>query len=96
MPLLKKPWTPPLLALATLALAGCETLTSAPTKLDATAATALYRPIAASRRDTCETQRQVAEHNSRHETLTKGAPVAFKAACDLDQKGGAAKGARTS
>ena len=67
----------PLLLAATLALAGCSTPTGVTTKgaLDA------FKPIRASDQDTCETQVQVAEHNSRYDTLKEGKSVVYKAGC---------------
>ena len=62
------------------ALAGCGTLTPALTK---TGALDAFEPITASPRDTCPTQRAVAEHNSRYDSLKSGKEVVYRAACDL-------------
>ena len=70
--------------LTTLPLAGCETPTSAP--LTEAGAIAAFRPLRASAADTCDTQRQVAEHNGRYDTIKGGAVVVYKAACDVDPK----------
>lgn len=69
--------TLPLALLVTLPLAGCSTLTPVSSKgaLDA------FKPISASRADTCETRQAVAEHNSRYDTLKTGKPVVYKADC---------------
>lgn len=69
------------LALAPL-LAGCETLSYVTTEGAVTA----FKPIAMSRKDTCETQKQVAEHNSRYDTLKTGKEVVYKAPCQIDKK----------
>ncbi|MFZ4534342.1 MAG: hypothetical protein ACOYOJ_21365 [Alsobacter sp.] len=68
-----------LLASLCLALAGCETLTPGVTSQGAADA---FKPIAASPRDTCETQKQVAEHNSRLDTIKSGKEVVYTAACE--------------
>jgi hypothetical protein len=65
------------------ALAACETPISGVTSLGAAEA---FRPIAASPADTCETQKQVAEHNSRLDTIKSGKEVVYKAACDQPQR----------
>lgn len=67
--------------LAILSLAACATDTSVTTKgaLDA------FKPIRGSLADTCETQTQVAEHNSRYDTLRDGKPVVYKAPCVVDK-----------
>lgn len=76
--------TPMLLLAAalTLPLAACETPTSVTTKgaLDS------FRPLAMSKLDTCGTQREIAEHNSRYDTLKAGKPTVYKAPCDLERK----------
>jgi hypothetical protein len=41
-----------------------------------------FRPIKPSRADTCETQRQVAAHNSVYDTLRTGKRVVYMAACE--------------
>lgn len=74
---------PILLALfPALALAGCETPMSVTTKgaLDS------FRPLMMSRKDTCGTQREIAEHNSRYETLRTGKETVYRAPCDVDKK----------
>jgi hypothetical protein len=35
--------------------------------------------------DTCETQKQVAEHNSKYDTLKEGKTVVYKAPCALEK-----------
>ena len=72
------------MALTTLMLAGCETPTSAP--LTEAGALAAFKPLRASASDTCDTQRQVAEHNGRYDTIKQNKVVVYKAACDVDPK----------
>lgn len=74
--------TVPGLALATLLLAGCSTPTAVSTKgaIDA------FRNISSSQKDTCQTQREVAEHNSRYDTLKNGKEVVYKAECEKSQR----------
>lgn len=71
--------TAPAALLVILPLAGCSTLTPVSSKgaLDA------FKPISSSRADTCQTQREVAEHNSRYDTVKIGKPVVYKAECDM-------------
>jgi len=68
-----------LLAAVTPTLGACSTLTPGLTSKGALDA---FQPIRGSAADTCETQRQVSEHNSRYETLKTGKEVVFKAHCD--------------
>ena len=70
--------TVPLASLA-ITLAGCSTLTPGVTSLGAAEA---FKPIASSPKDTCETQRQIAEHNSRLDTIKTGKEVVYKAHCE--------------
>lgn len=70
------------LALVTLNLAGCVT----PTPVTIKGAELAFKPIASSPKDTCSTQQQVAEHNSRLDTIKAGKPVVYKAPCDVDKK----------
>jgi hypothetical protein len=74
------------LALATPMLGACSTLIPDVTEIDASTATKIFRPIRASAKDTCDTQREIAEHNSRYDTLSSGKPQAYKAACDTSVK----------
>lgn len=71
----------PGLYLVTLALAGCSTPTGVSTKgaLDA------FKTISSSPKDTCQTQREVAEHNSRYDTLKNGKEVVYKAECNTQR-----------
>ena len=69
----------PLLASLSLVLAGCETLTPGVTSPGALEA---FKPIASSPKDTCNTQRAVAEHNSRYDTIKSGKETVYTAACD--------------
>lgn len=75
--------TPWALALATLALAGCETLTPAP-KLDSRGAVRALPAIKYD--DYCSAQRGIAEHNSRVDTLKSGKRRVYKAPCDVEKK----------
>lgn len=68
-----------LASLVTLQLAACSTLTSGMTKASAIDA---FKPIRISKRDTCETKKQVAEHNSRYDTIRNGKETVYKADCD--------------
>lgn len=64
-------------------LAACKTSTSAPTingALDS------FKIITMSKRDTCETQKQIAEHNSRFDTLKTGKDTVYKPPCETEQK----------
>jgi len=40
-----------------------------------------FKTISYSMRDTCETQMQIAAHNSVYETLSSGKPVIYEAPC---------------
>lgn len=70
------------LPLATLALAGCET----PTQLTRTSALDAFKPIQNSAAAPCEMQKDVAEHNSRYDSIKQGKPVVYKAPCQVDKK----------
>ena len=41
-----------------------------------------FKPIQAHEKDTCETKRQVAEHNSVYDTLKQGKQVVYTASCE--------------
>ena len=69
-------------ALAILPLAACAT----PIPLTKTSALEAFKTIPNSRRAPCEMQRDVAEHNSRYDSLSKGKAVTYKAPCDVDKK----------
>ena len=77
---MSKKLTLPLVLLAILPLAACSTLTPVSSKgaLDA------FKPISSSKADTCETRREIAEHNSRYDTLKTGKTVVYKAPCDVE------------
>lgn len=68
-----------LLALSILPLPGCETPTTAPTSAAAIAGSIGH--IRPSRRDTCETQQQVAAQSSKIATIETGKEVVYKADC---------------
>ena len=42
----------------------------------------LFRPIGYSTHDTCNTQKQIAAHNSVYDTLKSGKPVVYQAPCE--------------
>ncbi len=63
-----------------------------PTPVTIKGAELAFKPISGSPKDTCPTQRQVAEHNSRLDTIKAGKPVVYKAPCDVDKE----KEAKTS
>lgn len=67
--------------LVILPLAGCSTLTPVSSK----GALEAFKPISSSKADTCQTRQEVAEHNSRYDTLKTGKPVVYKAPCDVKQ-----------
>jgi hypothetical protein len=67
-----------LASLPILTLQGCATPTFVLTSLGAADA---FRPIKASKRDTCATQRQIAAHNSVYDTIRSGKEVVYKAHC---------------
>lgn len=75
--------TPTKLALlaAILPLAACAT----PTPVLTSSALDTFEPIRGSVRDTCETQKQIAEHNSKYDTLKKGKAVVYKAPCAMEK-----------
>lgn len=53
-----------------------------------------FKPIQAHDADTCETKRQVAEHNSAYDTLKQGKQVVYTASCSVapaTAKGGPTK-----
>lgn len=68
---------------AILLLGACETPTLA---LSNGGALAAFKPIQSSPADTCETQKQVAEHNSRYDSIKNGKAVVYKAPCQTDKK----------
>lgn len=75
-----KPFLKPLaLAISLLPVAGCATQT---TVIDAAKIANTIGHIEPSRKDTCETQKQVAEQSSRIETIKTGKEVVYKAACE--------------
>lgn len=69
--------------LAILPLAGCGTPTLG---LSNGGALAAFKPIEASPADTCTTQKAVAEHNSRYDSIKNGKPTVYKAPCEVDKK----------
>lgn len=73
----------PLAALLILPLAGCSIPIQGPTTKGALES---FRPLTLSRRDTCQTQREISEHNSRYQTLLDGKPTVYKAPCDVEKR----------
>ena len=67
---------------ATLALAACET----PTALTKGGALDAFKPIQNSSLAPCEMQKDVAEHNSRYDSIKTGKAVVYKAPCQVDKK----------
>jgi hypothetical protein len=53
--------------------------------LTSAGALAAFKPIRNSALAPCEMQRDVAEHNSRYQSIKKGKPVVYKAPCDVDK-----------
>lgn len=68
------------LALSLLPVAGCSTLTTAQT--DAAKVADAIGHIEPSKRDTCQTQQQIAAQSSRIDTIKEGKEVVYKAACE--------------
>lgn len=71
-------------------LAGCSTPTLPPTDVSLSA----FKSIGYSTRDTCDTQRQIAAHNSVYDTLKTGKDTVYQAPCE--RKKGVSKEAKTS
>ena len=67
---------------ATLALAACET----PILLTEGGALNAFKPIQNSALAPCEMQKDVAEHNSRYDSIKKGKTVVYKAPCQMGKK----------
>ena len=67
-----------LLSTAILALPAC---TSTPTPPIDTSLQS-FKPIGYSKRDTCDTQKQIAAHNSVYDTLSTGRDTVYQAPCD--------------
>lgn len=74
---MRKPPMLPALALS-LVLAGCAT----PISVATDSSLKSFTTIQASPKDTCETQKQVAAHNSAYDTLKQGKEVVYTAPCD--------------
>lgn len=80
---MSKKLTVPLIAAAALMLVACETPINGVTSKGALDA---FKPIASSPKDTCDTQVQIAEHNSRYDTLKTGKETVYKAPCAERQR----------
>lgn len=65
-------------SLLTLSLAACSTST---TGTDAKKIAEAIGHIEPSKKDTCDTQKQIAEQSSKIDTITKGKEVVYKADC---------------
>lgn len=81
--------TLPALALS-LVLGACAT----PISVSTDSSLQSFKPIQASPKDTCETQKQVAAHNSAYDTLKQGKQVVYTASCSVapaTAKGGPTK-----
>jgi hypothetical protein len=74
---------PPLVALLTLPLAACAIPISGPTTKGALD---IFRPLHSSVKDTCATQAEIAEHNSRYDTAKTGKETVYKAPCEAKQR----------
>jgi hypothetical protein len=55
-----------------------------------------FKPIQNSPQAPCTMQRDVAEHNSRYDTLKKNRDVIYKAPCDVDKPPVSASSKRVS
>ena len=86
--MLSKKLTLPALAFATLALGACSTPTSG---LVSKSVIDGLKPITMSRKDTCQTQIEIAEHNTRLEAIKSGKDVTYKAPCQVEEQKVAAK-----
>jgi hypothetical protein len=67
--------------LSVAALAACAT----PTPPVDTSLTS-FRPIGYSLRDTCQTQREIAAHNSVYDTLKSGRSTVYTAPCEKTRR----------
>jgi hypothetical protein len=68
-------------------LGACSTTPTPPADTSLTS----FRPIGYSTRDTCQTQREIAAHNSVYDTLKAGKPMIYRAPCEGKAKPGEAK-----
>ncbi len=55
-----------------------------------------FRPIGMSTRDTCQTQKEIAAHNSVYDTLKTGSAVVYQAPCERGKKTKGGAEAKTS
>jgi len=63
-----------------LVASGCSTPTPL---LSDTGALKAFEPITANPADTCGTQKAIARHNSRYDSVRLGKPVSYAALCEL-------------
>lgn len=87
------PWLKRLGALPLiLALGACATLTpEAATprpQVKTRVVVGSFEPIGASPADSCETQKAIARHNARYDSIAKGKAVKYLAPCETDGKAG--------
>lgn len=86
----KKRLIVPLASLATLTLAGCETLTpfgkSEPVPANAAAIAGSIGNMETEAADTCRTKQNAAKINSKIDTLKSGKETVYKADCALQPK----------
>ena len=68
----------PLAASLALVLGACAT----PISVTSDGALKYFKPIQGHALDTCETKRQIAEHNSAYDTLKQGKTVVYSAQCE--------------
>ena len=71
-----------LASLSTLPLGACSILTTEPTSISAAAVATSIGHVRPSKRDTCETQVQVAEQSTRIATYATGKETVYKPFCD--------------
>jgi outer membrane PBP1 activator LpoA protein len=76
---------PFVMLLSVTILPGCLTLTQTD---DAAPDTSLrsFKPITSSTRDTCQTQREIAAHNSVYDSMKAGKAVIYQAPCDKGKR----------
>jgi hypothetical protein len=69
-----------------LVASGCSTPTPL---LSDTGALKAFEPISANPADTCGTQKAIARHNSRYDSIRLGKPVSYAAFCELKKQAAA-------
>lgn len=81
------------MALLGLGVSGCSTPTPL---LSDTGALRAFEPISANPADTCGTQKAIARHNSRYDSIRLNKPVSYAAVCELKKVKPAAAEPKTS